>query len=86
MSGQPVTLSPQDLIFRRLLLRGFWLGHWRRETPAADQARAFQDLAELVVKGAISAPVEATYPLEEFADAFAHTGRSERSGKVLFRP
>lgn len=86
MSGESVTLTPQDLIFRKLVLRGFWLGFWRRETPAAELARAYDELAALVAKGVITAPIEATYSLDAYADAFTHARGSERTGKILFRP
>ena len=85
MSGASTVLPPGRLVFRKLVLRGFWLNHWRAETPAADVARIYQELAELVAKGVLWSPVEATYPITEFQEALAHAQRPGRTGKVLFR-
>jgi hypothetical protein len=34
----------------------------------------------------LKAAVEATYPLEQYREAFAHAARIERCGKILFTP
>jgi NADPH:quinone reductase-like Zn-dependent oxidoreductase len=84
MSGAPAVISPADLIFRDVRLRGFWLKHWLDTTPSADIAERYGRLARLVGEGALQAPVEASYPLEDYRDALAHAARSGRRGKVLF--
>jgi NADPH:quinone reductase-like Zn-dependent oxidoreductase len=84
MSGEPAIISPADLIFRNVTLRGFWLVHWLDATPAAEIAAAYERLATLVIKGVLSAPVDASYPLESYRDALAHATRNGRDGKVVF--
>jgi NADPH:quinone reductase-like Zn-dependent oxidoreductase len=37
-----------------------------------------------VADGTLSAPVEATYPLQEYRAAIGHAARGGRNGKVLF--
>jgi NADPH:quinone reductase-like Zn-dependent oxidoreductase len=78
-------LPPGQLVFRQLVLRGFWLNHWRAETTAAKIGRVYRELAELVDKGLLRSPVEATYPITEFHQALAHAQQPRRTGKVLFR-
>ncbi len=85
MSGASTLLPPGQLVFRQLVLRGFWLNHWRAETPAAELGRVYRELAELVDKGVLWSPVEATYPIAEFHRALAHAQQPGRTGKVLFR-
>jgi NADPH:quinone reductase-like Zn-dependent oxidoreductase len=85
MSGEPTVLPPGQLVFRKLVLRGFWLNHWRADNPPAEIARVYRELAALVDKGVLSAPVEATYPITEFQEALAHAQRPGRTGKVLFQ-
>ncbi len=84
MSGAPAAISPADLIFRDVRLRGFWLKHWLETTPSARIAESYGRLAILVANGALRAPVEATYPLEQHRNALAHAAQAGRTGKVLF--
>jgi NADPH:quinone reductase-like Zn-dependent oxidoreductase len=84
MSGAPAVISPADLIFRDVRLRGFWLKHWLDTTPSAQIAESYSRLATLVAEGALRAPVEATYPLEQYRDALTHAAQAGRTGKVLF--
>jgi NADPH:quinone reductase-like Zn-dependent oxidoreductase len=58
--------------------------HWLDATPAAEIAAAYERLATLVIKGVLSAPVDASYPLESYRDALAHATRNGRDGKVVF--
>jgi hypothetical protein len=42
-------------------------------------------LANLVVGGSLTAALEQVYPLEQYKEAFRHSLRSSRSGKILFK-
>jgi NADPH:quinone reductase-like Zn-dependent oxidoreductase len=84
MSGEPAVIFAADLIFRNVSLRGFWLVHWLEATSAGEIAAAYERLATLVAKGVLSAPVDASYPLESYRDALAHAAKSGRDGKVVF--
>jgi NADPH:quinone reductase-like Zn-dependent oxidoreductase len=84
MSGAPVVVSTADLIFRDVRVHGFWLKHWLDATPRAQIAERYGRLASLVAEGALRAPVEATYSLEQYRDALAHAARAGRTGKALF--
>ncbi len=83
-SGQLPTLSP-DFLFRGLSLRGFWLINWLREAPRTEIQEVYQTLADLVAGGSLTAVVEQVYPLEQFKEAFRHSLKSNRSGKILFK-
>lgn len=84
MSGGLVAVSPSDLIFRDVRVRGFWQKHWLDVTPRADVAAAYARLAALVTDGSLRAPVAATYSLEQFQAALTHATRTDRIGKILF--
>lgn len=84
MSGDPVVVSPPDLIFRDVHVRGFWLKHWLETTPRSEIAAAYARLASLIAEGVLRAPVAATYALEQYRDAMAHAVQTGRAGKVLF--
>jgi NADPH:quinone reductase-like Zn-dependent oxidoreductase len=77
MSLAPMSLSPLNVIFKPLTVRGFWLGH---PEYAAKSAPAVEDAAEMIASGAVSIPVAATYPLSSIKEAVVH---AQRGGKIL---
>jgi NADPH:quinone reductase-like Zn-dependent oxidoreductase len=83
-TNQPAAVSAHDLIFRELQVRGFWLINWLRRAPRAEIEATYGELAALVERDLLSAPVAATYSLSEFRQAFAAARAPQRSGKVLF--
>jgi NADPH:quinone reductase-like Zn-dependent oxidoreductase len=84
MSGAPVAVAPADLIFRDLLVRGFWQKHWLDVAPREEIAVRYDRLATLVADGTLHAPVAAAYPLEQYQEAIGHAMDAGRAGKVLF--
>ena len=81
---QPLSIPVVDLIFRGLSVHGYWLNRWLQTTPRDTVAQIYRELAALVADGTLSAPIEATYALEDYREAIAHAARSDRTGKVLF--
>jgi trans-2-enoyl-CoA reductase len=86
MAKQPLTIPNGLLIFKDLILRGFWISQWYRRATAAEVAALFAQLLEWAAAGVLHTPVEAVYPLSEINAALGHAQRGERSGKVLLRP
>jgi NADPH:quinone reductase-like Zn-dependent oxidoreductase len=77
MSSSPMAISPLDVIFKPITVRGFFMAHPEfaaKIGPAAVQA------AEMIASGRIHIPVAATYPLSSIQEAVAH---AQRGGKVL---
>jgi NADPH:quinone reductase-like Zn-dependent oxidoreductase len=85
-TGQSPAIPLPDLIYRGLSLRSFMILRWIRDTPRDRLEAIYRELVDLVAQGAISAEVEATYPLDEYPDALAHAQKTARAGKVLFTP
>jgi NADPH:quinone reductase-like Zn-dependent oxidoreductase len=79
MSSGPMSLSPLDVIFKPLTVRGFWLGH---PESAAKSAPAVAQAAEMIGSGRVQIPVAATYPLSSIKEAVAH---ALRGGKILLQ-
>ncbi|MCG2628004.1 zinc-binding dehydrogenase [Bradyrhizobium sp. WYCCWR 13023] len=84
MSGQPFSGSSQRAIFAEVSVRGFWLVHWLKTATAETMGKMYDHLTPLVTSGALTAPVAATYGLEQFADAIAQAASFK--GKVIFTP
>jgi NADPH:quinone reductase-like Zn-dependent oxidoreductase len=77
MSGGPMSISPLDVIFKPLTMRGFWLGH---PESAMKVAPAVAQAATMIANGAVHIPVAGTYPLSSIKEAIAH---AQRGGKIL---
>jgi NADPH:quinone reductase-like Zn-dependent oxidoreductase len=77
MSGAPMSISPLDVIFKPITMRGFWLGHPESE---AQSAQPIAQAAEMIASGRVHIPVSATYALSSIKEAVAH---AQRGGKVL---
>jgi NADPH:quinone reductase-like Zn-dependent oxidoreductase len=77
MSRVPMSISPMDVIFKSLTLRGFWMVH---PEFAAKLAPASAQAAEMIASGRVHIPVAATYPLSSIKEAVEH---AQRGGKIL---
>src|SRR6266446_2765095 len=84
-SGHFPAISPKDLIYRGLNLHGFWLINWIRNAPRTEVQEIYQKLGDLIADGSLSAAVEHVYPRDQFKEAFEHSLRSSRNGKILFK-
>jgi mitochondrial enoyl-[acyl-carrier protein] reductase / trans-2-enoyl-CoA reductase len=86
MTGEDPVMSRNALISGGQTLVGFILGRALATRSLAEIRAIYADLGQQVAKGALSAPVEMVYPIEEIKEAVAHAQRGERSGKILVAP
>ena len=87
LSGAPCHLSPNDIIFRNISLKGVWLTMWLRGRDSTPEQRAavYDELRGYIIEGRMHAEVEATYTLAQIKDAVAHALR-QRGGKIVILP
>lgn len=83
LSGAPCRVRAEDLVFRGITLRGFWLAEWFAAASGREVRPLYARLAEGLRAGLFHTPVEARYPLGEIAAALRHAAREGRSGKIL---
>ena len=86
LSGEPCVVSPRELVFRNITLKGFWLARWFRTTPQPQQFALLTELAGLIAAGKLSTPIQATYDVAKIKDAVAAAAAGERQGKILITP
>ena len=77
MSLAPMSISPLDVIFKSITMRGFWLGH---PEIGAKIGPAIVQAAAMIASGRVHIPVAATYPISSIKQAVAH---AQRGGKIL---
>jgi len=83
LSGEPCIVDGRETVFRDVRLQGFWLRKWFVDTPPAQIAALYRELASKVADGTLTVEVEAVYPIRKIKEAVAHAARSGRSGKIL---
>ncbi|MDD1779483.1 MAG: zinc-dependent alcohol dehydrogenase family protein [Candidatus Helarchaeota archaeon] len=85
LSSELTPINARDLIFKEIVIRGFWLNAWFTRTPTDVMLATLRELLELATRQQIVPPVEAEYDLTNFKAALEHSMRSGRHGKVLLR-
>lgn len=83
LSGEPCMVDGRETVFRDVRLHGFWLRKWFADTPLAQIAALYRELASMLADGTLAVEVEAVYPIRKIKEAVAHAARSGRSGKIL---
>lgn len=86
MGRKPVTIPNGLLIFRDIQIRGLWVSRWIENAPKDEIHAVYENLAARVAAGKLVQPVDSTFPLEAFQEAFARLEAPDRTGKVLFVP
>lgn len=86
MTGEDPIVHRSALIYRGVSLTGFMLGRGLAKRSAEQVRAIYADLAGQVMSGALSAPVEKVYPIEEIKAALARADQGERTGKILVAP
>ncbi len=85
LGGQPTALSVRhDLIYRHISHHGFWTFNWLRQASREDIRAHYKEIAGLISSGELTAEIDRTYRLDQYAEALDHAERYQRSGKVLF--
>lgn len=83
LSGRPIEADNSDLIFKQVVIRGFWLSEWfSKASPQTRQAITRQAL-EMLINAEIQVSVEAVYGLDHVKEAVQHVERHGRHGKIL---
>jgi NADPH:quinone reductase-like Zn-dependent oxidoreductase len=83
MTGEPLTVSAGDLIFRNITVKGFWGAR-----PPVKPERIGELLSELVrdaASGALKLEIENTYSIDQVAEAARASGEPGRKGKIAIR-
>ncbi|MEM6986358.1 MAG: zinc-dependent alcohol dehydrogenase family protein [Pseudomonadota bacterium] len=86
MSGEPLRIPDEAIIFNNVSVRGFWLVNWLTTASADEMARVYGELTELVLQGQLNAPVDKVFALDDIGDALSHCVAGGRDGKVLLAP
>jgi trans-2-enoyl-CoA reductase len=86
LSGKDPEISRAALNGQAVTLTAFMLGRGLAKRTTAQVRALYAELAAELREGALNAPVDATYSIEDIKSALAHAQRRGRHGKVLVLP
>lgn len=86
MSNEPASMQAGAMIFRDVRVRGFWLVHWFERASKDERLATYGTLTKAVATGALHAPIDRVFTLDEVNEAARYTWAGERAGKVLLAP
>src|SRR5207237_4201624 len=85
LSGEPIPLDPRLLIGGQKCIEGFWLSEWAREQGMFTMLKLFRRIVALLRAGVLTTQVEASYLLDDIAQAVQKAETPGRHGKVRLR-
>lgn len=85
MSGEPLYVSPGDLIFKQAIVKGFWMSKIAGSMPREEMGRLIGELIGLVASGKITLQVGGVFDLADISKAAIASGEPGRQGKILLR-
>jgi len=86
MSGEPCQMSPANVVFRDVSLKGFWLARWFSKASKEDQMTIYGQVTQQIASGKLKAKIAAEYDVSRIKDAVAAAASGERDGKILIVP
>mgnify|MGYP000728309139 CR=1 FL=1 len=86
MQSPKLELLSGPILFKEATIRGFWASKVSAAMSAEHRAALMDELFTALTAGTLTLPVEATFPLSQFADAVAAHFTPGRAGKVLLKP
>ncbi|TVP54347.1 MAG: alcohol dehydrogenase [Halomonadaceae bacterium] len=86
MSGEPCHVSPANIVFRDVSLKGFWLSRWFKNASKEAQGKLFGDVIKQIATGQIKSTIAAEYDVSQIKEAVAAAASGERNGKILIVP
>ncbi|MEE1928881.1 zinc-dependent alcohol dehydrogenase family protein [Streptomyces sp. TRM 70351] len=83
LSGRPLSMRPDDLVFRQVSVCGFWLPARMERLDGQELCALTREVQEAVVRGLPGLEIAERHDLADFRSALERTARPGRDGKVL---
>lgn len=86
LSAQPAQLNCEDVIFRGIQLKGFWLTRVLAKMTVAERETLMAEAMQLYRAGMFRTPIAAHFALDDIQAALRMAETRERPGKVALLP
>jgi NADPH:quinone reductase-like Zn-dependent oxidoreductase len=85
LDNSPMQLPIRDLMMPVAHISGFILPNWMLQQSPLKLLKVLHKVKQLTIKGIFDTEIEATYPLQQVAEAVSQATRAGRTGKVMLR-
>lgn len=85
MGGQAMQIPSGDLIFKQIVVKGFWASLLNQQMSTQDKQKLMQELMQSVLQGEVPLTVDGIFDLQEAKEACLASLRQGKKGKVLLR-
>jgi len=85
LSGDPLPLSPRDLIASSAIVEGFWLGNWMARQNLIGKLKLVRTLTGLILDGVLASEVGRAFSLADIQEAVRTAEKVGRGGKALLK-
>jgi NADPH:quinone reductase len=85
LSGRPLQVSAENLLFKQAKIEGFWMARLGPTTPPEVLGRLIGEIVTKAASGRLVLPVGGIFGLEQVAEAAVAATEPGRSGKVMLR-
>ena len=86
LSGRPLQVSADNLLFKQASVRGFWLSAILQKADPGLVGRLVGEIVAKAAKGGLNLPVAGTYNLSDIGAAAAASIAAGRGGKIVLTP
>lgn len=84
LSGEPVQIDNGSLIYNNIQVQGFWRTAWMKQAKREQIINMYLEIFDTIQKKPLKLPIDTTYTLQQFKDAFIHIQKKNKKGKILF--
>ena len=86
LSGKPVQLNAENLLFKRAIVKGFWAAKPSKIVTPERMRGAIGDFVNRAAEGTLKLPVAQIFDLDHAADAAEASDTPGRAGKIALKP
>jgi len=86
MSGEPLVIEGNSLVFKNVTIKGFWAGTALGTATPAEMGRLFGQILQLAATGALHLPTGGVFSFDEIGKAIEAGNKPGRGGKILLKP
>lgn len=82
LSGKPCTIDPLNIVFRSIVIEGFWLAKEMRSMDYMAISTMYNNLIPFITNKQIYVNVDKTFPLSKISEALKAAKAYGRNGKI----
>jgi NADPH:quinone reductase-like Zn-dependent oxidoreductase len=86
LDGKAIPLNPGPVLFKELVIQGFWLTRWLQVTPPERVLPVLQAILGHAARGEFKPAIDQSFPLARFKEAVTRAETPGRQGSVVLVP